>query len=64
MSNPARAGGLKASDESSILRDVVVLRRPYWLRYLLERGLQDDTNRGLTRHFPGLIGDYAAVGRE
>ena len=64
MSNPARAGGLEASDESSILRDVVVLRRPYWLRDLLERGLQDHTNRGFTRHFPGLIGDYAPVGRE
>jgi hypothetical protein len=46
VSNPARAGGLEASDESSILRDVVVLRRPYWLRDLLERGLQNHTNRG------------------
>ncbi len=64
MSNPARAGGLEASDESSILRDVVILRRPYWLRDLLERGLQDRTNRGFTRHFAGLIGNYAPVGRE
>ena len=64
MSNPARAGGLEASDESSILRDVVVLRRPYWLRDFLERGLQDHTYRGFTRHFTGLIGDYAPVGRE
>ena len=64
MSNPVRAGGLEASDESSILRDVVVLRRPYWLRDLLERGLQDHTNRGFTRRFTGLFGDYAPVGRE
>src|SRR5215211_615881 len=64
MSYPARAGGLEASDESSILRDVVVLRRPYWLREFLERGLQDDTNRGFTRHSSGLIGHYAPVGRE
>jgi hypothetical protein len=61
VSNPARVGGLEASDECSILRDVVVLRRPYWLRDLLERGLQDHTNRGFTRHFAGLIGDYAPV---
>ena len=64
MFNPARAGGLETSDESSILRDVVVLRQPYWLRDLLERGLQDHTNRGFTRRFTGLIGDYAPVGRE
>jgi hypothetical protein len=51
-------------DESSILRDVVVLRRPYCLRDLLERGLQDHTNRGFARHFAGLVGDYAPVGRE
>ena len=44
--------------------DVVVLRRPYCLRDLLERGLQDHTNRGFARHFAGLIGDYAPVGRE
>lgn len=30
----------------------------------LERGLQDDTNRGFTRHSSGLIGHYAPVGRE
>ena len=64
VSNPASAGRLEASDESPILRDVVVLRRPYWLRDLLERGLQDHTNRGFTRHFFWLIGDYAPVGRE
>jgi hypothetical protein len=64
VSNLARAGGLEASDESSILRDVVVLRRPYWLRDLLERRLQDNTNRGFTRHFAGLIGNYAPVGCE
>ena len=64
MSNSARAGGLEASDESSILRDVVVLRRPYWLRDLLERGLQDHANSGFTRRITGLIGDYAPVGRE
>jgi hypothetical protein len=64
MSNPAGAGGLKASDESSILRDVVIRRRPYSLRELLERGLQDNTNRGFTRHSSGLIGHYASVGRE
>ncbi len=65
MFNPVRAGGLEASDQSSILRDVVVLRRPYWLRNLFERGLQDHANRGFTRHFlTRLIGDYAPVGRE
>ncbi|MEJ7786108.1 MAG: hypothetical protein WKF96_14985 [Solirubrobacteraceae bacterium] len=64
MVNPATAGGLKASDESSILRHVMVLRRAYWLRDLLERCLQDHTDRGFTRHFAGLIGDYAPVGRE
>jgi hypothetical protein len=62
--NPVRAGGLEASDESSILRYVVVPHRPYWLRNLLERGLQDHTNRGLTLRFTGLLGDYASVGRE
>lgn len=64
MLNPARAGGLEASEESSILRDVVVLHRTYWLRDLLERGLQDHTNRGFAGHFAGLIGDYSPVGHE
>ena len=53
MSNPARAGGLEASDESSLLRDVVILRWPYCLRDLLERGLQDHTDRGFARHLAG-----------
>jgi hypothetical protein len=44
--------------------DVMVLRRSNRLRDLLQRGLQDHTNRGFTRHFAGLIGDYAPVGRE
>ena len=43
---------------------LVVLRRPYWLRDLLERGLQDHTNRGFAHDLAGLVGDYAPVGRE
>jgi hypothetical protein len=64
VSNPASVCGLETSDESSVLRDVIVLRWPDWLRDLLEGSLQDHANRGLTCHLAGLIGDYAGVGRE
>ncbi len=64
VSDPARAGGVEAPDKGSILGDVVVLRRSDRLRDLLERGLQDHTDRCFTRHLAGLIGDDAPVGRE